>query len=169
MKNYKLRSKVYKKLGTTTIGLTTIGGFATYESIIDWQNFKNDLTNFVIANTNDYKLNLAVAFPAIIAMIVYLIVVLKKNKEYFKDKASIGLLIAIGVTYLIYCVVDSLLWALVGAFVGCVMDEFVFSSLSANALSKYEDNKDLETEKKKEKIRIEARKKAKEEDLDGTV
>lgn len=170
-KNYKMRSKTYKAIGNTTIGATTIGGFATYESIIDWSNFKNDLNNFVVANSNTFKLNLAIAFPLVIAIIVYLIVMLKKNKEYFKDKLSVGLLIAILVTYLIYSVVDTILWSLIGCFVGCLSDEFIFSVLSTNAMEKYEDNKELETEKKKENIRIKARKQSLEEEnnLNGSV
>ncbi len=46
----KGKIKVLRGAGLTTIGLTTTGGFFAYQSVIDWNNFKNDLTNFVVVN-----------------------------------------------------------------------------------------------------------------------
>lgn len=74
-KNYKLRSKVYKGLGTSSIAITTLGGFVAYESAIDWNNFKTELENFIVVNPETVKLNLAIAFPLLIAILVFIWVV----------------------------------------------------------------------------------------------
>ena len=162
-KFYKRRSKVLRGAGLTTIGLSTTGGFFAYESIIDWNNFKNDMSNFVVVNQENIKLNMSVALPFLIGMIVFLFVMMKKNKEFFSDKVSMSLLIVICFTYLAYSVIEVTLFSLIGAFTGSLIDEMVFNNLSKRDKLKAGDEKEYGMEKRKEEIRIKARKKARED------
>lgn len=168
-KNYKLRSRVYKVAGEATLAATTLGGFAIYESAINWSNFKQDMENFVMIQENSVKLNLAMAFPMLIAIIVYLAVVLKKNREFFKDKVSIGLLLTIVILYMFYSIIEVAMASLIGAFGGSLLSEFVFTPLSQSAKKKHEYEQVLSSEYDKEKIRITARKLVESEDMDGSV
>lgn len=167
-KFYRKRSKVLRGAGLTTIGLTTTGGFFAYQSIIDWNNFKNDLTNFVVVNQENVKLNLAIALPFMIGMIVFLIVMLKKNKEFFSDKISMSILIAILFTYLIYSIVEVTLFSLIGAFTGSLIDEMLFNNLAKRDKIRAGDEKEYTMEKRKEEIRLKAREEARENN-DGSV
>lgn len=167
-KNYKLRSNVYKGLGISTIVLGSLGGFVTYESIIDWSNFKEELENFIVVNPQNVKLNLAIALPVLIGIIVSLLIVRKRNSDFFKNKVSLGLLISICFLYLVYCVIETTLAILIGAFAGAIVDEFMLTPVSKSAKKKYEENHDIDIEYEKEKRRITARKQAREE-LDGSV
>ena len=169
MKNYKLRSKVYKALGTTTLATTTLSGFAVYGVATDWQQFKTDMNNFVIVQEGSAKLNLAFALPILISMAVFIFVILKKNREFFKDKVSMSLLFATIILYSVYSLIGMVLASLVGAFCGAVIDEFVFTPLSVSAKKKHEYQRDVNAEYEKEKMRIVARKKAEQEELDGSV
>jgi hypothetical protein len=65
-------------------------------------------------------------------------------------------------------VIELTLATLVGAFIGSIVDEFLFAPLANNEKAKFEENKDVDIEYEKEMRRIKARKKAK-EDLDGSV
>ena len=167
-KNYKLRSKTYKFLGGFTTFLTTIGGFVIYESSIDWENFKNDIENFVVVNQQTVQLNLALAFPLLISIAVYIWVSLKRNKDFFKNKFSVNLLLLIVILYLIYSIIEATLCSLIGAFVGSVIDDFGFSLAAQRNKLLAEREQDINLEYEKELRRIEARKKA-EEELNGSV
>ena len=165
---YRKRSKVLRGAGLTTIGLTTTGGFFAYQSIIDWNNLKNDLTNFVVVNQENVKLNLSIALPFMIGMIVFLFVMLKKNKEFFSDKVSMSLLIAIVFTYLIYSTVEVTLFSLIGAFTGTIIDEMLFNNLAKRDKIKAGDEKEYRMEKRKEQTRLKARAEARANN-DGSV
>lgn len=167
-RKYNFKSKLFRGIGLTTIGLTTTGGFYAYESMIDWANFKQDMENFVVINQETVQLNLMVAMPFLIGIIVFLMVMRKKNREFFKDKVSMNLLIAICILYLVYSVIEATLFALMGAFAGSVLDEFGFNLISKHYRMKAGDEKDIEAEFKKEKQRIKARKLAQIE-VDGSV
>lgn len=167
-KFYRKRSKVLRGAGLTTIGLTTTGGFFAYQSIIDWNNFKQDLTDFVVVNQENVKLNLAIALPFMIGMIVFLIVMLKKNKEFFSDKISMSLLIAVLFTYLIYSIVEVTLFSLIGAFTGSLIDETLFNNLAKRDKIRAGDEKEYTMEKRKEQIRLKARAEARANN-DGSV
>ena len=65
-----------------------------------------------------------------IGMIVFLIVMIKKNKEFFSDKISMSLLIAILFTYLVYSMIEVTLFSLIGAFTGSLIDEMLFNNLA---------------------------------------
>lgn len=167
-KNYNTRSKLYKALGNLTIGITTLGGFYAYESYIDWENFKNDVDNFVVVQEESVKLNLVFALPFLIGVLVYLFVMRKRNADFFKDKASISLLFAITISYLIYSVIELALFSMIGAFVGSLADELGFSMLSKKAKEKAVEDRDIEIEYAKEINRIKAREQAL-SDLNGSV
>lgn len=167
-KNHNLRSKVYKVTGTATTGLTTMGGFVAYGAFTDWAGFKQDLDNFIVVQQESIKLNLALAIPMLIGVIVFLFVTMKKNKDFFSDKVSIGLLTTILICYLIYSIIEITLASLVGAFVGSVIDEFGFSMLANKNKQKAEEEKEVDSEYEKELRRIKAREKAR-ETLNGSV
>lgn len=169
MKNYKLRSSIYKGIGTGVLAGSTLGGFAIYGAATDWQQFQTDMSNFILVQQESVKLNLAVALPMLIAVIVYLSVMLKKNREFFKDKVSISLLLTIVVLYLFYSIVEMAMASLIGAFGGALIDEFVFTPLSLSARKKAEYEAGVASEYDKEKMRIVARKQAEKEELDGSV
>lgn len=166
--NYKIRSSVYKNLGRAAIATTTLSGFVVYESLIDWANFKQEMEQFVVVAEDSIKLNLAIAFPLLIAIVVFLAVTLRKNREFFKDKISVSLLLTIVIFYMIYSVIEVAMASLIGAFAGAFLDEVIFTPLSLSNRKKYEAQVDIDSEYEREKRRIKARKQAKEE-LDGSV
>jgi hypothetical protein len=138
----KQNKKRYKRINFLSkgfIGLTTVGGFVGYQSYINWDNFQEDLENFVLVEENSMKLNVAVAMPFLIAMLVYLFVMRKKNKDFFRDKASLGLFIAILITYAFYSIAQALLFSLIGAFVGVIFDEWAFTPLSQKYKEDFEE------------------------------
>lgn len=157
IKNPRLRSKVFKALGMSSIGVTTLSGFFVYESLINWNNFKQELDNFIIISQESIKLNLAIAFPLLISLVIFLAIFMRKNREYFKDKVSLAILLAIGVFYLVYSVVEVALSSLIGAFAGAVLDEFLFTPLSVANAKKAADDHEIELEVKKEKARDKTR------------
>jgi membrane associated rhomboid family serine protease len=163
-KNYKLRSKVYKGIGTSLTFLTTLAGFVVYESLIDWENFKNDLEHFIVVNPDTVKVNLAIAFPLLIAILVFVWVFWKKNKEQLKGKVMLPILFTTIILWLIYSVIEATLCALIGAFVGAFFDEVVFMPLSNKAKEKAEDDHEIAQEIRKEKVRKKVR-----DELDGSV
>ena len=162
-KNYKLRSKVYKGIGTSATFATTVGGFVAYESAINWNNFKNDLENFVVINES-VKLNLAIALPALVAIIVFIWIYRKKNEEALKGKVAFSLLFGIVVLWLLYSLIEAALMAMIGGFVGAVFDELIFTPLSTSAKLKADDDHDVYLEIRKEKVRQKVR-----DEIDGTV
>jgi hypothetical protein len=93
---------------------------------------------------------------------------LRKNRQFFNDKASLGLLTTIVIFYLVYSVIEVTLFSLVGAFVGTTIDEFIFSPISKHYKMLAGEERDIDNEYKREQRRIKARKQA-QEDLDGSV
>jgi hypothetical protein len=167
-KQYRNKSRLFKALGITSTALGTLGGFFIYQMAIDWQNFQSELENFVVVNQENIKLNMVLALPILISIIVFVGITLRKNREFFKDKVSLSLLMTIAIFYLIYSVIELTLASLTGAFLGSIVDEFVFTPLARRNTELFEENKDVDIEYEKEMRRIKARKKAK-EDLDGSV
>lgn len=167
-KQYRNKSRLFKALGITSTSLGTLGGFFIYQMAIDWQNFQSELENFVVVNQENIKLNMVLALPILISIIVFVGITLRKNREFFKDKVSLSLLMTIAIFYLIYSVIELTLASLTGAFLGSIVDEFVFTPLARRNTELFEENKDVDIEYEKEMRRIKARKKAK-EDLDGSV
>lgn len=165
---YRRRSKIYRSAGLSTIGVTTLGGFFAYQIVVDWAGFKQELDEFIVVNQETIKLNLALAFPMMIGLIVFLIVMMKKNKEFFSDKISMSLLIAICFTYLAYSIIEVTLFSLIGAFTGSLIDEMLFNNLAKRDKIKAGDEKEYSMEYRKEQNRILARKNARENN-DGSV
>lgn len=171
VRTYKFRANAYKALGMSTIGLTTIGGFFAYQAISNFAEFKAELEaqEFLVVNPETAKLNPWFAFPLLIGLIVFMFVSMKKNKEFFKGKTSIGLIITIAVIYFIYSIALMTLASLLGALGGSLLDEMVFTPLSVANKIEAGDQKELDLEEAKERRRIKARRKAREELSDGSV
>lgn len=167
-KNFRTKSRVFKALGVVSTTLGTFGGFFVYQFATNWENFQTELENFVVVNQESIKLNMVLALPILISIIVFLGITLKKNREFFKDKVSLGLLMTIAIFYLVYSVIEMTLATLVGAFLGSVIDDFIFSPIAQANEQLYLDNKDIDVEYDKEMKRIKAREKVK-VDLDGSV
>lgn len=169
--NYKTKSLVYKTLGLSTLGLTTSGGFLTYQILTDWASFQTEFENFMVVQEETVKLNMAIAMPVLIGLIVFIFVAMKKNRDFFRDKTSIGLLLAITILYLVYSVLEVTLASLVGAFVGSLIDEFIFMPLSKKNLKLSEEAHERDLEYDKETIRIKARQQAQKDigGLNGSV
>lgn len=170
-KNYKLRSKVYGGAGNSIFALTTLGSFVGYEIATDWSNFKTDLDNFMVMQPETMKLNFYIAFPALIALLVYVIIWRKRNKKQLEESGNVtfGILIALLISIAIYSIIEITMITLAGAFVGSITDSTIFKPLAKGAKNKAYIDQDIELETEKEKRRILARKKAREEDLSGTV
>ena len=166
-KHYRLRAVILKTTGIGVLSLCTIGAFFLYEGLTNWDNFQRELQNFVVVS-DTLKLNLAIAFPLLSAILIIVFIILKKNKAYFKDKVTMGILIALCVLYLVYCVIEISLVSLAGALIGSSIDEFVFEPLAKRAMEKADEAKEINKEFNKERKRIEARKKV-EAGLDGSV
>lgn len=167
-KKYKRRSKVFRGIGISTVAATTVGGFFAYQAAIDWQNFKNDLDQFVVIEENYTKLNILIALPALMGLLVFMFIMLRKNRQFFENKASLSIFITLVVFYLVYSVIEVTLFALVGAFVGTSIDEFIFLPISNHYKTLAGEERDIDNEYKREQRRIKARKQA-QEDLDGSV
>lgn len=167
-KKYKIRSKIFRTLGIGTIATTTLGGFFAYQAAIDWQNFKNELDQFVVIEENYTKLNILIALPALMGLLVFMFIMLRKNREFFANKASLSLFITLVTFYLVYSVIEVTLFALVGAFVGTTVDEFIFLPISNHYKNLAGEERDIDNEYKREQRRIKARKQA-QEDLNGSV
>jgi len=171
---YKFLSELFKGLGFTILGLTTIGGFFAYSLISNWGEFREELETqeFMVVDPETVKLNPFFAFPLLIGVIVFLIIMWRKNKEFLKGKLSFGLVVTIAIIYFIYSIAVVTLATLVGSFVGSMIYEFIFNPLSVKNAKKVVqiefDNHEYDMERHKEEIRIAARKAAREE-LDGSV
>lgn len=166
--NYRRKARLYKALGYTTLGTGTLGGFFVYQSATNWSQFQSDLENFIVIQQESIKLNMVLAFPILLSIIIFTWITLRKNRDFFKDKVSLSLLMTISSLYLIYSVIEMTLATLVGAFAGAIVDEFIFTPLANANRQKFLDNKEVDAEYEKEMRRIKARQKAK-EDLDGSV
>ena len=167
-KNYKLRSRLWSLGGYVTLLLSTVGGFLVYGLATDWNQFRDELENFVVVQEETIKLNMVIALPLLISALIFIFVVGRKNREFFQNKLSLSILTTLVIFYLIYSVIELTLFALLGAFIGSMFDDFVFSAIAKNNLKLSEEQKDIEYEYDREKRRIKARQQAREE-LDGTV
>lgn len=166
-KNYKLRSKVYNGVGNSVFGLGVFGSFFGYEMATDWSNFKNELDDFVVINQETLKINLFIALPALIVLVIYIILWRKRNKKAIDESGNItfGILIALIFTYAIYSIIEVTMITLAGAFTGSLIDAYIFKPLSKSAKIKASDDKEISLEIRREK----ARKKAREDELSGIV
>lgn len=166
--NYRRKARLYKALGYVSTGTGTLGGFFVYQLATDWQQFQTELENFIVINQETVKLNMVLAIPILLSIIIFTWITLRKNREFFQDKASLSLLMTISSLYLVYSIIEMTLATLIGAFIGAIIDEFVFNPLAVVNKQKFIDNKEVDAEYDKEMRRIKARKKVK-EDLDGSV
>jgi hypothetical protein len=167
-KNYKLRSRLWSLGGYLTLLVSTVGGFLVYGLATDWNQFRDELENFVVVQEETIKLNMVIALPLLISALIFIFVVGRKNREFFQNKLSLSILTTLVIFYLIYSVIELTLFALLGAFIGSMFDDFVFSAIAKKNLKLSEEQKDIEYEYDREKRRIKARQQAREE-LDGTV
>ena len=165
-KNYKLRSKVYNGVGNSVFGLGVFGSFFGYEMATDWSNFKNELDEFVVINEETLKVNLFIALPALIVICIYIILWIKRNKKALEESGNItfGILIALIITYAVYSIIEVTMITLSGAFVGSLLDSYIFKPLSNSAKLKSMDDHEIALEMRREKARKRAR-----DDIDGTV
>lgn len=168
-KNYKLRSILFRITGISVLSLTTLGGFFGYQLYTDFGQLTEDMQNFYVVNQETMKLNSNIGLPLLIGGITLLIVLWRKNKEFLKGKLSLGLLITIGLLYVIYSIAEIAMITLSGAFVGSIIDDFVFKPIAISADNKSKLDKEMQIEYDKERVRIAARKKAAEDVLDGSV
>lgn len=165
---YRRKARVFKALGYLSLGTGTLGGFFVYQLATDWQQFQTELQNFIVINENNIKLNMVLAIPILLSIIIFTWITLRKNREFFQDKVSLSLLMTISSLYLVYSIIELTLATLIGAFAGAIVDEFVFNPLAIANQQKFVENKEVDAEYNKEMRRIKARQKAK-EDLDGSV
>ena len=165
-KNYKLRSKVYNGVGNSIFGLGVFGSFFGYEMATDWSNFKNELDDFVVINQETLKINLFIALPALIVLVIYVILWRKRNKKALEESGNItfGILIALIITYAVYSIIEVTMITLAGAFAGSLLDSYIFKPLSNGAKLKSMDDQEIVLEMRREKARKRAR-----DDIDGTV
>lgn len=169
-KNYKLRSKVWRGTGFLTIGLTTFGGIFGYLALTDFEIFSNEVNNFFVVNPETVKLNGFFAMPLLIGFVIYIIIMLRKNKEILKGKYSLKLFFIIILMYLVYSIIEISLVAASSALIGLVADEGVLLPISRKNKLKANEEKEFDLEYEKEKRRIQARIQAQKElDLDGSV
>jgi hypothetical protein len=161
-KHYKLRSKVYHGIGTTVLFSTTIGGFFGYQALTNFQEFTQqfETETLMVIDPETVKMNPIFAVPITIGIIVFLFVIMKRDKEFFKGKASLGIVIAIAILYAIYSIAIMTIATLAGALTGTVFNEVLFDPLSKRSLVLAKEQHETDLEFNKEKRRIEARKAA---------
>ena len=167
-KKYRTQSLVFKGLGYASLLIGTVGGFFVYQITTDWSQFQTELENFVVVNQESVKLNMVLAIPILLSIIVFTWIVMRKNRDFFRDKISLGLLMTIATFYLIYSVIEITLATLVGAFLGSIVDEFIFNPIASHYNNLYLENKEVDVEYEKELRRVKARQKVKVE-TDGSV
>lgn len=167
-KKYRRKSRLFRFIGLLIVATTTLSAFLIYQYIVDWESFSQTTDVFVVVNEESLKLNTTLAAPMFGGLFVLLIVILRRNRDFFSTKYSIGLIIALVLMYLIYSIIEVVLFSLVGAVVGSILDDYIFKPISNYYYEKAEDQEEIEDEFEKEKRRIKARKMAREE-LDGSV
>lgn len=167
-RKYKRKALLFRLIGLLIVASTTIGAFLIYQSAVDWENFRTNTDIFVVVNEESLKLNSTLAIPLFVGMFVFVLVVLRRNKDFFSTKYSISLIISLIILYLIYSMIEVVLFSLIGAVGGAIVDDYIFRPLADHYAFKGEDQKEIEDEFEKEKRRIRARKMAREE-LDGSV
>lgn len=167
-RKYKRKSRLFRFIGLLIVASTTIGAFLIYQYVMDWQNFQQTTDIFVVVNEESLKLNSTLAAPMFAGLFVFLIVVLRRNQDFFSTKYSIGIILALVLMYLIYSIIEVVLFSLVGAAAGSIVDDYIFRPIARMYDEKAKDQGEIEDEFEKEKRRIKARKLAREE-LDGSV
>lgn len=171
-KNYKLRAYNIRLLGFILIGLCILGGVGVYELVIkpetqtitELENAWGMLKENIFVEQEGMKLNFFIAGPALVGIIIWLIIILKKNKKFFNDKISLGLLIMIIIFYTIYSLIGWIMSSLIGAFVGVVIMEFVLEPMAKRNMLYASEDKEIRLEMKKERARRKVR-----DEIDGTV
>jgi magnesium-transporting ATPase (P-type) len=157
--NHKSRSFWLKFAGYALTALTTSAGVAVY-SLIPEINGGDDIVNalqeFQLFEQG-MKLNMAVAIPIFASLIVFLLIIIRKNREFFKDKVSLGLIVIILFMYLAYSVVGIFMSACLGALPSVLASEFGFEPASRREKEKYLIEKELDIEGQKEIRREEVR------------
>ena len=138
------------------IVLGGLGGFLGFEITHHWENFVQDYTKFALIKQG-YKLNLMIAFPLLISLIVVVAVLLKQKREFMKKHITLDLLIAIACLYFIYAIIEIVLLTLCGILIGVMGGEFVITPIRNSVLSRMDLDDELNKEFKKEKVRIKAR------------
>lgn len=178
-KNYRLRQHVWKITGFIVIAVAILVSLVIYEFLVVKDQVGNEQSimqiitamkdgfsefnaNFIIEDSS--KLNMLYALPILTGFLVFLFVVLKKNKAFFKDKIALGMVIFTAVLYLLYSMIGMFLAVMIGATIGVFFDEFVFAPLSNGNRKKADFKKELGQEREKERVRQEVRNK-----LDGSV
>lgn len=158
-KNHKARAYASKAFGWLTTGLSTSAGVLAY-SFIPQINGANDFATAF----NDFKLfeegmklNMAIALPIIAGLIVFLFIALRKNKAFFEDKASVGLMLAIAFMYLAYSLIGIFMSACIGALPAVLAQEFGFEPAYRREMKLAEVENDLKLEEIKEEVREEVR------------
>ena len=144
------------------VGLGGFGGFLGYEISHHWENFVKDYTNFALFKQG-YKLNLLIAFPMLICMIITFAVLLKQKKEFVKKHISLDLLIAIACLYFVYAIIEMILLTLIGILIGVSSGEFIIEPIKNNIKEKSDIEQDIKLEYDKEKMRIKAREEQKQQ------
>lgn len=167
-RNYKLRAKVYKFIGTLITFLTTTSGFIAYQMYTNFEEFEKNISNFVVVKEETLKLNMTLALPFLIGLVIFVFVAASRNKEFFKQEISVDLLLIIVILYLIYSVVEVTMSSLIGALIGSILNDFIFLPLYRYNNEKFLESKEINSEFEKEKQRIRARKQV-EEELNGSV
>lgn len=158
-KNHKVRAYLSRALGWITSCLTTTAGVLLYTFVPEINgadDFANAFEEFKLFEEG-MKLNMGVALPIIAGLIVFLFVVLKKNKDFFKDKSSIGLMIAIAFMYLAYSLIGIFMSACIGALPGVLAQEFGFEPHYRREIKLAEIDNELKLEEVKESVREEVR------------
>lgn len=168
-RKHKRRAFWLRFAGIFSIFTTTSGAFLFYGMVTDWEQFKKDIEGFAVVQEDYLKLNIFYAMPILVGILVFLFIMIRKNREFFKDKASLGVLTTLIVFYLIYSMIEMTLFALSGALVGTLLDEFLFLPIAKHQRKLAGEERDIDNEYRKEQRRIKARKQALEDDLNGSV
>lgn len=155
--NYKARQITYTVLGWTVFVLFTFGGFFGYEAVTNYSGLVDSFTNFVVVDESTMKLNGAISMVLIVAGLITLWALHRKNKDLLKGKTTLSLLIGSMFFYLMYCIVNVALFTMIGAFVGSAIQEAVFIPLSNKAKQNAEFQTEVRNEIVKEKSRVKVR------------
>lgn len=158
-KNHKRKAYFYRIIGWFSTLTTTTAGVLLYTfspSLNGAGEISEAVNNFQLFEEG-LKLNMSVAFPFIAGLIVFLLIVLRKNRDFFKDKASVGLLVAALFMYLSYSLIGFFMSACIAALPSVIAQEFGFEPAYRRQMEFHKIEKELELEERKEEARIEVR------------
>lgn len=158
-KNHKRKAYRYRIIGWFSTLTTTTAGVLLYTfspSLNGAGEISEAVNNFQLFEEG-LKLNMSVAFPFIAGLIVFLLIVLRKNRDFFKDKASVGLLVAALFMYLSYSLIGFFMSACIAALPSVIAQEFGFEPAYRRQMEFHKMEKELELEERKEEARIEVR------------